>query len=52
MSAAIVVPAPGRLSTRNCCPIALVRCAAITRESTSEIPPGGKGTMTRTGFVG
>src|SRR5581483_3274562 len=44
--------APPRLSTMNCWPKASVRSWAIIRATTSFVPPGGNGTMTRTGFDG
>jgi hypothetical protein len=40
-------PAPGRLSTITCCPMALVRRFATIRASASVDPPGGHGTIKR-----
>ena len=48
----VVLPAPGRLSTRNCWPIALLRGGEMARAMKSEPPPGANGTMMRTGLVG
>src|SRR5690349_9834272 len=52
MSAATVLPAPGRFSTTNCWPRAAVHFAASIRASVSGLPPGASPTRTRTGFCG
>ena len=51
-SAPIVVPAPGRFSTRTCWPRLCVSSAASARENVSVAPPGANGTTMRTGFEG
>ena len=52
MSTPIVPAAPGRLSTMTCCPQRSVSFAATARAVMSVPPPGTKGPMRRTGFVG
>src|SRR5882672_2749165 len=52
MSAAVVLPAPGRFSTTNCWPSAPVHFAASMRARVSGLPPGARPTRTRTGFCG
>src|SRR5688500_8125645 len=52
ISAPILPPAPGRLSTTACWPHASVSFWPTMRESRSAAPPGGKGTMIRMGRTG
>src|SRR6266705_5028709 len=52
MSAATVLPAPGRFSTTNCWPSAPLSFAASMRARVSGLPPGARPTRTRTGFCG
>src|SRR5688572_27806545 len=47
-----MVPAPGRFSTTNGCPRRSDSLAANRRASVSLPPPGGYGTIMRTGFTG
>ena len=51
-SAAMIPVAPGRFSTTIAWPQARVSSWAIARASVSCKPPGGTGTMSRTGFAG
>src|SRR5688572_14321839 len=48
----MIVPAPGRLSTTTCCPQLSVNFCPKSRASVSLPPPGGYGTMSRTGRAG
>src|SRR5882672_9798759 len=48
----ITAPAPGRFSTITGCPRPFAICSPSRRLVTSAAPPGGKGTMMRTGFEG
>src|SRR6266704_2261087 len=52
MSAATVLPAPGRFSTTNCRPSAPLSFAESMRARVSGLPPGARPTRTRTGFCG
>src|SRR5258706_4916118 len=52
MSAATVLPAPGRFSTTNCWPKASPHFDASMRARVSGLPPGASPTRTRTGFCG
>src|SRR5262245_61897094 len=45
-------PAPGRLSTMNCCPVSSLSLAARIRATASLAPPGACGTIIVTGLVG
>src|SRR4029450_829025 len=45
-------PAPPRLSTNTCWPSCVLNCIATSRPTTSLLPPGGKGTIKRTGRLG
>ena len=45
-------PAPPRLSTTTCLPHRSPSCVAIMRPTMSLLPPGGNGTMSRTGLAG
>src|SRR6267142_5612434 len=51
-SAPIVEPAPGRFSTITGCLQASERRCATLRATASTPPPGGKGTIIRTGLIG
>src|SRR5450759_5174869 len=46
------VEAPGRLSTTTLCPMTSVIFWPSTRTTTSTMPPGGTGTITRTDLLG
>src|SRR5262249_50760338 len=48
----MVPPAPARLSTYTCCPSFILSCCATSRPTTSLLPPGGNGTISRTGRFG
>ena len=48
----IMLPAPGRFSTKNCWPIDCDKCCASTRAEMSVPPPGADGTMIFTGREG
>ena len=48
----MVPPAPARFSTTTCCPQVSDRCCPRIRDTTSAIPPGGKGTINLTGLLG
>src|SRR6185436_12248534 len=52
LSIPIMLPAPGRFSTKNCCMKALEKCSAMTRAMMSVPPAGGEGTTMRTGRAG
>src|SRR3954463_6644344 len=52
LSAPIVEPAPGRLSTTTCCPSASVNFWVRIRPGTSAAPPAENGTTSLTGWVG
>jgi hypothetical protein len=52
ISAAIVVPAPGRFSTITCWPRLFVISAAVVRANVSVAPPGANGTSMRIGLFG
>jgi hypothetical protein len=45
-------PAPARVSTKNCCPNAVVSWSAASRARTSAAPPGAKPLTIRTGRLG
>src|SRR4029078_3200267 len=51
-SVPITPPAPPRLSTNTCWPSWLLSCCATSRPTTSLLPPGGNGTIKRTGRFG
>jgi hypothetical protein len=48
----MMLPAPGLFSTTNCRPICFDSASAVMRAMVSVPPPGGDGTIMRTGFVG
>src|SRR6266853_4681229 len=52
ISIPIIWPAPGRLSTTNCCPSDSESFCASARAMISVPPPAAEGTMKRTGFEG
>src|SRR6266705_219421 len=52
ISIPIIWPAPGRLSTTNCCPSDSESFCASARAMMSVPPPAAEGTMKRTGFAG
>jgi hypothetical protein len=47
-----MLPPPGRFSTMNCLPNAVLSTSANTRPSVSAAPPAPYGTTMRTGFAG